>query len=154
MQDFVTGSMIALLIVTYLIWRKYAALKAREELAGHLENVLTDNSLNLKEKEKLALTYFWQHSASPLFILRVLYPVVVGPKHGKNKKQKLDEKKRDVVVLLFLKSVLVNAKLMPLTYLIFLCVIFVVVVVFSNLTKITSKTKQGVSQFLKEPHYN
>lgn len=155
MHDIVTGALIALGIAAYFVWRKQVALKAREELAGHLENILTDKKIVFKEREKLALVYAWEHSASYKFFFRVIKIMLTPVSEDERKDfEKGNKEKSKTAVLLLLKAIWVNAKLMPITYLFIALFVFVVGVTFSTMSKITNRYKMGVSEYLRHPHIN
>ena len=154
MHDVYTGALIALAIAVYVTWRKYSSLKAKEELAKHLNNVLSDKKSGLTEKEKLALVEAWEHCSSYKFYFAVLKILTTRPSKNSVNRTKSSTMKegRKTAILLLLKVVWVNAKLMPLSYLVLSIVLFAIVVIFSKMSLWTTRMKAALDSYVRHVH--
>jgi hypothetical protein len=156
MNDTQIGLVIGLSVVLYFIWGKYAALKAKAEIAKNVDDALAGK--NTDENVKLVLFYTWDRCASYSFLPKLFYNSLFTPKRrSRNKKhtkgRRLPDSEKRIMLLMF-KLILVNARLMPLTYLLIILFFFLRVILFGSIGRMTNKAKAGLSEYLHHPNFN
>lgn len=145
----IMGGICALLICCYIAWRKNAAVNAKVELAEEVNKFL---GLNFHpENVKFNIYAAWEDSSRYIFVFKFLRAMLVSKsKKTGAYKEMTDEEKEALLVVL--KIVLVNARLMPITYFLLLIGFFFKVVMSKSINRVVNRFKANASDYLHHAH--
>jgi hypothetical protein len=149
LDDPFLGGIFALLICCYIAWRKNAAVNAKIELADEVNKFLGSNFH--PENVKLNIYAAWEDSSRYIFMFKFLRAMLASKgKKTSTYKEMTDEEKDALLVVL--KIVWVNARLMPVTYFLLLICFFFKVVMSKSINRVVNRFKANASDYLHHAH--